>query len=193
MKKFSWKEFGSELLGGLMELSVELLIVLAVLVIGGFALWLIPDGWAEALNYDIELVGLIIAAIVLVFLFISKAIKEKKNEKEKYVVDKLQVDQEYIENQFQFLIDNGYNYKFYQKNWEKEFIYTLEECRIEVYLDGQAFDCVIKTKDFPRSNITQNPLAEEHFKKQFFKANTIERIDMVINLLRENADVFSIN
>ncbi len=105
-------------------------------------------------------------------------------------VDKIQVNQEYIENQFQFLIDSGYKYKFYQKYWEREFIYTLEECCIEVYLNGQAFDCVIRTKDFPRSNITKNPLVGECFKEQFFKANTMQRIDMTVNFLRENADVF---
>ena len=80
--------------------------------------------------------------------------------------------------------------KFYQKNWEREFVYTLQECCVEVYLDGYAFDCVIQTKDFPRSNITQNPLVGENFNERFFRATNIQRIDMVVNLLYENAKTF---
>ena len=112
----------------------------------------------------------------------------RRNKKQKYIVDKTQVDKEYIENRFQFLVDSGYKYEFYQKNWEREFVYTLQECCVEVYLD--AFDCVIQTKDFPRSNITQNPLVGENFKERFFKAINLERIDMIVNLLYENADTF---
>jgi hypothetical protein len=63
VKKFSWKEFGSELLGGLMEL----LIMLPILGLGWLVIWLMPDSLAEFLNYDIELVGfglVFIAAII---------------------------------------------------------------------------------------------------------------------------------
>ena len=112
----------------------------------------------------------------------------RRNKKQKYIVDKTQVDKEYIEKRFQFLVDSGYKYEFYQKNWEREFVYTLQECCVEVYLDE--FDCVIQTKDFPRSNITQNPLVGENFKEQFFEATNLERIDMIVNLLHENADAF---
>ena len=114
----------------------------------------------------------------------------KKTNKPKYTVDKTLIEKEYMESRFQFLIDSGYEYVFYQKNWEREFVYTLQECCVEVYLDGDAFDCVIRTKDFPRSNITQNPLVDSHFKERFFRAINLERIDMVVNLLYENADVF---
>ena len=60
----------------------------------------------------------------------------KKSKKEKYVVDKTPVDGEYIESKFRFLVDCGYKYVFYQKNWEREFVYTANECRVEIYLDG---------------------------------------------------------
>ena len=112
------------------------------------------------------------------------------NKKQRYIVDKTQVDKAYIENRLQFLVDSGYKYQFYQKNWESEFIYTLQECCVEVFLDGYVFDCVIQTKDFPRSNITQNPLVDSYFKERFFRARNLERIDMVVNLLHENADAF---
>ena len=114
----------------------------------------------------------------------------RRNKKQRYIVDKSNVDREYVEQQFQFLVDCGYKYDFYQKNWEREFVYVLQECCVEVYLDGCIFDCVIQTKDFQRSNITQNPLVGEDFKEQFFKATNMQRIDMVVNLLRENAGVF---
>ena len=114
----------------------------------------------------------------------------RKNKKQRYIVDKTQVDREYVENRFQFLVDSGYKYKYYQKNWERELVYTLQECCVEVYFDGYVFDCVIQTKDFPRSNITQNPLVGEYFKERFFKATNIQRIDMVVNLLYENAKTF---
>ena len=39
----------------------------------------------------------------------------RKKEKQKYIVDKTQVDKAYIESRFQFLIDSGYKYKYYQK------------------------------------------------------------------------------
>jgi hypothetical protein len=114
----------------------------------------------------------------------------KRNKKQRHIVDRTQVDRAYVENRFQFLVDSGYKYEFYQKNWEREFIFTLQECRVEVYLDGYAFDCVIRTKDFPRANITQNPLVDSYFGERYFKAINLERIDMVINLLHENADMF---
>ena len=114
----------------------------------------------------------------------------RRNKKQRYIVDKTQVDRAYIENRFQFLVDSGYKYTFYQKNWEREFVYTLQECRVEVYLDGYAFDCVIQTTDFSRANIIQNPLIDSYFEERFFKAKNSERIDMVVNLLHENADAF---
>lgn len=75
MKKINWKEFGLELLGGL----VELLIMLGILALGGLLLWLLPDSWANALGNDLETAGLIIVAFILVIGFIIKAIKEKMN------------------------------------------------------------------------------------------------------------------
>ena len=114
----------------------------------------------------------------------------RRNKKRSCIVNDTQIDQSYIENRFQFLVNSGYKYKFYQKNWEREFVYTLQECCVEVYLDGYAFDCVIQTKDFPRSNITQNPLVGENFNERFFRATNIQRIDMVVNLLYENAKTF---
>ena len=114
----------------------------------------------------------------------------KKNKKQRYIVDKTQVDRVYIEYRFQFLVDSGYKYEYYQKNSEREFIYTLNDCCVEVFLDGYVFDCVIQTKDFTRANITQNPLVDSYFKERFFRAINLERIDMVVNLLHENADAF---
>ena len=114
----------------------------------------------------------------------------RKKEKQKYIVDKTQVDKAYIESRFQFLIDSGYKYKYYQKNSEREFFYTLNDCCVEVFLDGYVFDCVIQTNEFPRSNITQNPLVDSYFQERFFRAINLERIDMVVNLLYENADKF---
>ena len=114
----------------------------------------------------------------------------RKKEKQKYIVDKTQVDKAYIKNRFQFLVDSGYKYEYYQKYSEREFIYTLNDCRVEVFLDGYVFDCVIQTKDFTRANITQNPLVDSYFKERFFRAINLERIDMVVNLLHENADAF---
>jgi len=114
----------------------------------------------------------------------------KKAKKQNCIVDKTQVSKKYIENQFQFLVDSGYKYKYYQKNAEKEFIYVLKDCRVEFFSDGYRFDCVIQTKNFTRANITQNPLVGEYFKERFSRAINLEQIDMVVNLLRENADVF---
>ena len=114
----------------------------------------------------------------------------KRNKKQRYIVDKTQVDKTYIENRFQFLVDSGYKYQFYQKYSEREFIYTLNDCCVEVFLDGYVFDCVIQTNEFPRSNITQNPLVDSYFQEHFFRAINLERIDMVVNLLYENADKF---
>ena len=114
----------------------------------------------------------------------------RRNKKQRYIVDKTQVDRAYIEYRFQFLVDSGYKYKYYQKYSEREFIYTLNDCRVEVFLDGYVFDCVIQTKDFTRANITQNPLVDSYFKERFFRAINLERIDMVVNLLHENADAF---
>ena len=114
----------------------------------------------------------------------------RKKEKQKYIVDKTQVDKTYIENRFQFLVDSGYKYEYYQKYFEREFIYTLNNCRVEVFLNGYEFECVIQTKDFTRANITQNPLVDSYFKERFFRAINLERIDMVVNLIYENADAF---
>ena len=114
----------------------------------------------------------------------------RRNKKQKYIVDKTQVDRAYIENRFHFLVDHGYKYKYFQKNSEREFIYILNNCRVEVFLDGYVFDCVIQTNEFSRSNITQNPLVNSYFQERFFRAINLERIDMVVNLLYENADEF---
>ncbi len=114
----------------------------------------------------------------------------RRNKKQRCIVDDTQIDRVYIENRFQFLVDSGYKYQFYQKNWEREFVYTLQECCVEVYLTGSAFDCVIRTKDFSRSNITQNPLVDSFFKERFIKATNIQRIDMVVTLLYQNAETF---
>ena len=114
----------------------------------------------------------------------------KRNKKQRYIVDKTQVDRAYIEYRFQFLVDSGYKYEYYQKNSEREFFYTLNDCCVEVFLDGYVFDCVIQTNEFQRSNITQNPLVDSYFQERFFRAINLERIDMVVNLLYENADKF---
>ncbi|MBE5730662.1 MAG: hypothetical protein E7350_01755 [Clostridiales bacterium] len=116
----------------------------------------------------------------------------RRSKKGKYIVDKTEVKNEYIENRFQFLVDCGYDYMYYQKNAEREFVYSLNDCRVDVILDGDVFDCIIKTKDFGRANITQNPLVVEGFKEQFYKATNVQRVDMVVNLIHENADVFCI-
>ena len=39
----------------------------------------------------------------------------RKKEKQKYIVDKTQVARADIENRFQFLVDSGYKYEYYQK------------------------------------------------------------------------------
>lgn len=114
----------------------------------------------------------------------------RRNKKQRYIVDKTQIDREFVENRFQFLVDSGYKYKYYQKYSEREFIYTLNDCRVEVFLNSYVFDCVIQTNGFPRSNITQNPLVDSFFKDRFFKATNIQRIDMVVTLLYENAEIF---
>ena len=57
----------------------------------------------------------------------------RRNKKQKYIVDKTQIDRAYIENRFHFLVDNGYKYKYYQKYSEREFIYILNNCRVEVF------------------------------------------------------------
>ena len=114
----------------------------------------------------------------------------RRNKKQRYIVDKTQVDRAYIEYRFQFLVDSGQKYEYYQKNSEREFFYTLNDCCVEVFLDGYVFDCVIQTIEFTRSNITQNPLVDSYFQERFFRAINLERIDMVVNLLHENADKF---
>jgi hypothetical protein len=73
VKKFRWKEFGSELLGGLMEL----LIMLPILGLGWLVIWLMPDSLAEFLNYDIELVGFGLVFIAAIIFFIIKSIINK--------------------------------------------------------------------------------------------------------------------
>ena len=78
MKKFSWKEFGSELLGGLMEL----LIMLGIAALGVVVLWLLPKDVRNLLHYDIEFIG--VATLAIIFGIIS-VIKHffKKNKKDK--------------------------------------------------------------------------------------------------------------
>ena len=114
----------------------------------------------------------------------------KKSKKEKYVVDKTPVDSEYIESKFRFLVDCGYKYAFYQKNWEREFVYTANECRVEIYLDGYVFDCVIRAKNIERVNLLESPLVDEGFVSRYLKASNHERADMITDILRERADIF---
>ena len=73
MKKFSWKDFGSEFLGGI----VELLIMLPILGLGWLVIRLMPDNLAEFLNYDIELVGFGLVFIAAIVFFIIKGIINK--------------------------------------------------------------------------------------------------------------------
>ena len=114
----------------------------------------------------------------------------KNRKKTIHIVDKTQVHRRYIEYKFQFLVDSGYKYKYYQKNSEMEFVYTLKDCCVELFVDGCYFDCVIKTGDIPRSNVTQNPLVDTYFKERFARAINIERIDMAVDLINKNADIF---
>ncbi len=114
----------------------------------------------------------------------------RRNKKQRYIVDKTHVDRAYIENRFQFLVDAGYEYKYYEKYSEREFVYSLKDCRVEIFLEGYIFDCVIQAKNLPRSNITQNPLVDQYFETQFFKAINLERINMVVEVLHKNADAF---
>jgi uncharacterized membrane protein YqjE len=78
MKKFDWKEFGLELLGGL----AELLIMLGIAALGMFVLWLLPKEVRNLLHYDIEFIG--VATLAIIFGIIS-VIKHffKKNKKDK--------------------------------------------------------------------------------------------------------------
>ena len=114
----------------------------------------------------------------------------RRNKKQRYIVDKTHVDRAYIENCFQFLVDAGYEYEYYEKYSEREFVYSLKDCRVEIFLEGYIFDCVIQAKNLPRSNITQNPLVDQYFETQFFKAINLERINMVVEVLHKNADAF---
>ena len=114
----------------------------------------------------------------------------RKNKKQRYLVDKTQVDRAYVENRFQFLVDNGYKYEYYSKYAEREFIYSLKNCRVEVFLDGYMFDCVIQTKDCQRANITKNPLITKEFQDKFLVASNQERINMTVNLIQEHSEEF---
>ena len=71
-----------------------------------------------------------------------------------------------------------------------EFIYTLKDCCVELFVDGCYFDCVIKTGDIPRSNVTQNPLVDTYFKESFSRAINLERTDMTVDLINKNANIF---
>ena len=110
--------------------------------------------------------------------------------KQKYKVDKTYISKDYVERAFHFLIDSGYEYEYYAKYSEREFIYKLKECRVEILFEDYVLDCVIQTTDFSRSTVTQTPLASDDFKAQFLKASNQERIDMIAKMLRENSDSF---
>lgn len=76
MKKINWKEFGLELLGGLVELAI----CLSFLFIGYGIISLFPDSWQDALDGYAEMIGL--AAVITVGIIIhmiKEKIKRKKN------------------------------------------------------------------------------------------------------------------
>ena len=104
--------------------------------------------------------------------------------------DESPIGKKYIEHHFQFLVDSGYRYEFYQKNSEREFVYYTNDCRVEIYLIANIIDCVIQTKEFARTNITQIPLVGKNFKRCFLNASSHKKIDMIVKLIQENAEVF---
>ena len=73
------------------------------------------------------------------------------------------------------------------------FIYTLKDCCVELFVDGCYFDCVTKAGDIPKSHVTQNPLVDTYFKERFARAINLERIDMAVDLIKNNADIFLLN
>ena len=79
MKKFSWKEFGSELLGGIVELAI----CLSFLFIGYGIISLFPESWQGALDGYAEMIGLVaVLAVGLIIHIIKEKIKNKKNKKD---------------------------------------------------------------------------------------------------------------
>lgn len=79
MKKFSWKEFGSEFLGGIVELAI----CLSFLFIGYGIISLFPESWQGALDGYAEMIGLVsVLAVGLIIHIIKEKIKNKKNKKD---------------------------------------------------------------------------------------------------------------
>ena len=79
MKKFSWKDFGYELLGGIVELAI----CLSFLFIGYGIISLVPESWQGALDGYAEMIGLVaILAVGLIIHIIKEKIKNKKNKKD---------------------------------------------------------------------------------------------------------------
>ena len=119
-----------------------------------------------------------------------------RSKKLKYIKDRTWLSREYIESKFQFLVDNGYVYRYCEKytegsyTYEKQFAYKDQTFYVQFCRDGSQIFCIVQGKDVERTEIGDSCLVDESWKERFYVSTNIERLEMIIDVLKENGDKF---
>ena len=82
-------------------------------------------------------------------------------------------------NQYRPRVSNGRKAGF----GEQTHVFTKGETEVEIFADAKAFYCMVKTKEFPLTEISKSPLATPLWKKEYKAAPPEKRLLLIRDLL----------
>ena len=193
-KKRTRKEF-LEALGD----SIGELIVLTIAGIVGFGfifLFSLEDKIKDL--EDIISIGILIIIIISLFIgFIIYKIRpeikiESINLHPLYYEDNNKITIDLIKEKFEFLINNGYSLKIKENKYQLLLQYKNDDVMIRFNIFNNIMNCYIVTKKTSNISILCCDYVGTDFFKEYIISNNQERINLIINVIQDNKEVFHI-
>lgn len=88
-----------------------------------------------------------------------------------------------VENTLEGLVQKGFVYTYKEQYGEQTHVFTKGETEVEIFADAKAFYCMVKTKEFPLTEISKSPLATPLWKKEYKAAPPEKRLLLIRDLL----------
>ena len=79
----------------------------------------------------------------------------------------------------------GFVYTYKEQYGEQTHVFTKGETEVELFADAKAFYCMVKTKEFPLTEISKSPLATPLWKKEYKAAPPEKRLLLIRDLLED--------
>lgn len=193
-KKRTRKEFLETLGDGIGELIV--FIIAGIVGFGFIYLFSLEDKIKDL--EDIVCIGIFILIIISLFIGfliykIHPVIKiESINLHPLYYEDKNKITSDLIKENFKFLINNGYSLKIKENKYQLLLKYKKDDVMIKFDIFNNIMNCYIETKKMSNISILCCDYVETDFFKKYIISNNQERINLIINVIQDNKEVFHI-